>query len=93
MPQFTDEAMDINRELLELLKETADRKGATSAQISLAWMLCKKPWIVPIPGTRKEHRLIENAGAAAVKLTQEEVAALDEALDKVPMSAVFGQNK
>lgn len=90
MPQFTDEAMDINRELLELLKETADRKGATSAQISLAWMLCKKPWIVPIPGTRKEHRLIENAGAAAVKLTQEEVAALDEALDKVPMSAVFG---
>ena len=93
MPQFTDEEMDINRELLELLKETADRKGATSAQISLAWMLCKKPWIVPIPGTRKEHRLIENAGAAAVKLTQEEVAALDEALDKVPMSAVFGQNK
>ena len=93
MPQFTDEAMDINRELLELLKETADRKGATSAQISLAWMLCKKPWIVPIPGTRKEHRLIENAGAAAVKLTQEEVAALDEALGKVPMSAVFGQNK
>lgn len=93
MPQFTDEEMDINRELLELLKETADRKGATSAQISLAWMLCKKPWIVPIPGTRKEHRFIENAGAAAVKLTQEEVAALDEALDKVPMSAVFGQNK
>ena len=64
MPQFTDEAMEQKQELLNLLYHMAEMKGATPAQISLAWMLCKKPWIVPIPGTRKRERLLENAGAA-----------------------------
>lgn len=90
MPQFTDEAIDQNRKLLELLHGMAKEKHATPAQISLAWMLCKKPWIVPIPGTRKAQRMQENAGAAEVILTAEEVKALDEALDHMEMSAVFG---
>lgn len=90
MPQFTPEAADQNRELLALLRRIAEEKNATPAQISLAWMLCKKPWIVPIPGTRKLERLKENAGAADVLLTADEVAALDKTLDAIPMSAVFG---
>ena len=90
MPQFTPEAADQNRELLALLRRIAEEKNATPAQISLAWMLCKKPWIVPIPGTRKLERLKENAGAADVLLTADEVAALDKTLDTIPMSAVFG---
>lgn len=90
MPQFTGEAIEQNRELLELLHTMADRRNAIPAQISLAWMLCKKPWIVPIPGSRKLERLKENAGAADVELTVEEVANLDEALSHMKMSAVFG---
>ena len=90
MPQFAPEAEEQNRALLELLKRTAEEKNATPAQISLAWMLCKKPYIVPIPGTRKLRRLEENAGAADVLLTQREVAALDQALDAMTMSGVFG---
>ncbi|MFQ6841699.1 MAG: aldo/keto reductase, partial [Agathobaculum sp.] len=90
MPQFTPEAADQNRELLALLHRIAEEQNATPAQISLAWMLCKKPWIVPIPGTRKLERLKENAGAADVILTADEVAALDKTLDAIPMSAVFG---
>lgn len=93
MPQFTAEAFDENEKLLALLRETAEKKEATSGQISLAWMLCKKPWIVPIPGTRKDERLKENAGAAEVTLSATEIAALDEALDKMPMSAVFGGSR
>lgn len=90
MPQFTPEAADQNRALLELLRDLAERKHATPAQISLAWMLCKKPYIVPIPGSRKVDRMRENAGAAEVVLSPEEVAAMDKALDTIPMSAVFG---
>jgi aryl-alcohol dehydrogenase-like predicted oxidoreductase len=90
MPQFTDEAMEQNQVLLELLYTLAEAKNATSAQISLAWMLCKKSWIVPIPGTRKVERMIENAGSAAVMLTADEVAKIDNALDTMQMSAVFG---
>ena len=93
MPQFTAEAFDKNAELIRYLKETADRKNATPAQISLAWMLAKKPWIVPTPGTRKYGRLIENAQAADVELTDEEVKAIDQMLDTVPMSGVFGGSK
>ncbi len=93
MPQFTDEAAERNRELLQLLSDLAEAKNATSAQISMAWMLCKKPWIVPIPGTRKEERMIENAGAADIKLSEREVKKLDEALDRIPMSGVFGVTK
>lgn len=90
MPQFTDEAMDQNRKLLELLAHLAVEHRATPAQISLAWMLCKRPWIVPIPGTRKVDRMAENAGAAQVVLSHDQVRALDQALDGMELSAVFG---
>ena len=93
MPQFSADSYEKNRALLDLLHETADRKNATPGQISMAWMMCKTPWIVPIPGTRKLERLKENAGAAAISLTAEEVAALDRALDEIPMSEVFGETK
>lgn len=95
MPQFTAGAMEQNRELLALLHRLAEEKSATPAQISLAWMLCKKPCIVPIPGTRKIDRMRENASAADVLLTAAEVQSLDAALDGMEMSDVFGgtQNK
>lgn len=90
MPQYQPDNIERNHELLELLRHTAEEKGATSAQISLAWMLSKKPFIVPIPGTRKPERLTENLGAADVELSAAEVAALDAALDRIPMSEVYG---
>ena len=90
MPQFTPEAAEENRELLQTLRNLAKEKHATPAQISLSWMLCKKPYIVPIPGSRKEERMRENAGAAEVLLSPEEVETVDKALDTIPMSAVFG---
>lgn len=90
MPQYQPENIERNRELLELLKNAAGEKNATPAQISLAWMLCKKPYMVPIPGTRKPERLTENLGAAEVELTAAEVAVLDAALDRIPMSEVYG---
>ena len=90
MPQFTAEAMDQNQKLLALLQDMAREKNATPAQLSLAWMLCKKPWFVPIPGTRKLGRLQENAGAADVVLTASEVSELDNILNTIPMSEVFG---
>lgn len=93
MPQFTEEAAEQNRQLLQMLADLAAQKNATPAQISLAWMLCKKPWIVPIPGTRRPERMRENAGAADIQLTADEVAALDRALDTIPMSAVFGGSR
>lgn len=93
MPQFTDRGIDKNQALLKLLYETAKEKHATPAQISLAWMLCKKPYIVPIPGTRKLDRLKENAGSAQVILTEAEVKALDDALDSMEMSDIFGGTK
>lgn len=93
MPQFSSEGIDQNRTFLELLHHTAQAKGATPAQISLAWMLCKKPYMVPIPGTRKIGRLQENAGAADIILTDDEVTALDNALDSMKMSTVFGGSK
>lgn len=90
MPQFTDEGIDKNQKLLELLHRIAEEKGATETQISLAWMMCKKPWIVPIPGTRKNDRLVENAGSAEIQLTEDDIVKLDEALDNMEMSEVFG---
>lgn len=90
MPQFTTEGIDKNASLLALLQGMAEEKQATPAQISLAWMLCKKPYIVPIPGTRKLNRLEENAGASEILLTKEEVEALDQALSSMEMSDVFG---
>lgn len=91
MPQFTDEGVERNQTLLKLLHNMAERKKATPAQISLAWMLCKKPWIVPIPGTRRPERMKENADSADIGLTTAEIQSLDEALDSMEMSAVFGE--
>lgn len=93
MPQFSAEGIDKNQELLALLNGIAEKKNATSAQISLAWMISKKPWIVPIPGSRKSERMKENAEAADIILTEAEVASMDEALNAVPMSEVFGGTK
>lgn len=93
MPQFTPEGLERNRELLELLHRLAEEKQAAPAQISLAWMLCKKPYMVPIPGTRKPDRMRENAGAADIPLTAAEVQKLDAALDGMEMSDVFGGTK
>ncbi len=93
MPQFAPEAEEQNRELLHLLHQMAEEKNATPAQISLAWMLCKKPYIVPIPGTRKTDRLKENGAASEISLSAAEVDALDQALDSMEMSEVFGGTK
>ncbi len=93
MPQFSAEGIDQNRALLDLLHRMAEEKDATPAQISLAWMLCKKPYLVPIPGTRRLERLRENAGAADVELSAQEVETLDTALDAMEMSEVFGGSR
>mgnify|MGYP000518091696 FL=1 len=92
MPQFSVEAMEKNRYLLTFLRDIAEEKNVSSGQIALAWMLSKKPYIAAIPGTRKHARLAENAGAADVLLTSGEIAAIDERLNTIPMSGVFGVN-
>ncbi|GAK49570.1 aldo/keto reductase [Candidatus Moduliflexus flocculans] len=79
-PRFTPEAIRANRVVVELLEQIAGKKGATPAQIALAWLLAQKPWIVPIPGSRKLERLDENIGAAAVKLTAENLREIREAM-------------
>lgn len=90
MPQFQSQAFEENAELFRLLSLIAAQKRASPAQVALAWMLCKKPYIVPIPGSRKIYRLYENAKSADILLTESEVCELDRALDVVGMSAVFG---
>ena len=79
LPRFTAEAMEKNQALVDLLKHIADQKGATPAQIALAWLLASKPWIVPIPGTTKLHRLEENLGAVNVELTAADFAGIESA--------------
>jgi aryl-alcohol dehydrogenase-like predicted oxidoreductase len=81
MGRFSPEVMQKNQALLDLLKEIADSKNATSAQIVLAWELAQKPWIVPIPGTTKMHRLEENLGGADIELSPEELKNINAALD------------
>lgn len=81
MGRFSPEVMQKNQVLLDLLKEIADGKNATSAQIVLAWELAQKPWIVPIPGTTKMHRLEENLGGADIELSPEELKGINAALD------------
>lgn len=93
MPQFRKESFDQNRKLFAYILHLADAHHATPSQISLAWMLGKKPWIVPIPGTRHLARLKENAGASDITLSQEEIANIDSTLDSMPMSEVFGGSK
>jgi len=83
VPRFTPQARKANRALVDLLGQIAARKKATSAQIALAWLLAQKPWIVPIPGTTKLHRLEENVGAAAVELAPDDVSEIEGALAKI----------
>ena len=90
MPQYRPESFEKNRTLFSLLEQLADEYRATASQISLAWMMNKRPAIVPIPGTRLLYRLKENIGAADIHLTDEEVKAIDTALDAMEMSEVFG---
>jgi aryl-alcohol dehydrogenase-like predicted oxidoreductase len=90
MPQFTPEALKKNQDLIELLEEIANNHNATPAQISLAWMINKKPYIVPIPGSRHLNRIKDNFEAAQIKMSEDEIKQIDEALDAVPMSDVFG---
>ncbi|MBB2698084.1 aldo/keto reductase [Rhizobium phaseoli] len=80
VPRFSQEARKANQALVDLLAKIAARKKATSAQVALAWLLTQKPWIVPIPGTTKLHRLEENIGAAEVELTADDLASIESAL-------------
>ncbi|RVO69950.1 aldo/keto reductase [Sinorhizobium medicae] len=83
LPRFTPEAMEKNQALVDLIRRVGEDKKATPAQIALAWLLAQKPWIVPIPGTTKLHRLEENLAAADVELTPADLAELDEAAAKI----------
>jgi aryl-alcohol dehydrogenase-like predicted oxidoreductase len=83
IPRFTPEAREANQALVDLLGAIAAKKGATPAQIALAWLLAQKPWIVPIPGTTKLHRLEENIGAVALELTAGDLAEIEGAAAKV----------
>jgi aryl-alcohol dehydrogenase-like predicted oxidoreductase len=83
VPRFTPEARKANQALVDLLGRVAERKKATPAQIALAWLLARKPWIVPIPGTTKLHRLEENIRAAAIELTPDDLREIDSAASKI----------
>src|SRR5438874_1406297 len=83
LPRFTPEARKTNQALVDLLGEIAKRKKATPAQIALAWLLAQKPWIVPIPGTTKLHRLEENIGAAAIELTPDDLREIKTAASEI----------
>lgn len=83
LPRFTPEAMEKNQALVDLLKSIANEKGGTPAQIALAWLLAQKPWIVPIPGTTKLHRLEENLASADVELTTAELARIAQAASEI----------
>ncbi len=83
VPRFTPEARKANQALVEVLGQLADRKRVTRAQIALAWLLAQKPWIVPIPGTTKLHRLEENVGAAGVELTLDDLRDIERAVSQI----------
>src|SRR6266516_4063744 len=83
LPRFTPEALKANQALIDLLGKIGQRKKATPAQIALAWLLAQKPWIVPIPGTTKLHRLDENIGAVAVELTPDDLREIESAASKI----------
>jgi aryl-alcohol dehydrogenase-like predicted oxidoreductase len=83
MPRFTPEARIANRVVIDLLARIGEQKGATPAQIALAWLLAQKPWIVPIPGSRKLERLDENIGALAVKLTSDDLREIESAFSTI----------
>jgi len=97
VPRLTPEARKANQALVDLLTNVAERKKATPAQIALAWLLAQKPWIVPIPGTTKLHRLEENLGAASVELTPDDLREIDSASSKIkveggPVAGKTGAN-
>jgi aryl-alcohol dehydrogenase-like predicted oxidoreductase len=83
LPRFTPEAMEKNQALVDLLQRIAREKNATPAQIALAWLLARKPWIVPIPGTTKLHRLEENLGAANIQITADDLAEIQRAAAEI----------
>ena len=83
LPRFTPEGRKANQTLVDTLRQLAERKGVTPAQIALAWLLAQKPWIVPIPGTTKVHRLEENLAAADVQLTREELRDIDSTVSRI----------
>jgi aryl-alcohol dehydrogenase-like predicted oxidoreductase len=83
LPRFTPEARQANQALVDLLAEIGSRKNASPAQIALAWSLAQKPWISPIPGTTKLHRLEENIGAEGVELTAEDLRQIESAASKI----------
>jgi aryl-alcohol dehydrogenase-like predicted oxidoreductase len=83
IPRFTPEARQANQELVDLLGTIAARKGATTAQVAIAWLLAQQPWIVPIPGTRKLHRLEENIGAVDVALTSDDLREIESATSAI----------
>ncbi|MEH1824560.1 MAG: aldo/keto reductase [Nostoc sp.] len=83
LPRFTPEALKVNQALINLLGSIAEQKQATPAQIAIAWLLAQKPWIVPIPGTTKLHRLDENIGAVSVELTPDDLRDIDDAASKI----------
>lgn len=83
LPRFTEDARAVNQKLLDIINAFAEKKNATPAQIALAWVLAQKPWIVPIPGTTKLHRLTENIGAVSIEFTREELQQLTEASSNI----------
>ena len=85
LPRFTPDALKANQGIVDLLGNIAKAKNATPAQIALAWLLVQKPWIVPIPGTTKVHRLDENLGALNVELTPGDLREIDEAASKIQL--------
>lgn len=89
MPQYTEEGREKGRAVLRILETMAKEKQATPAQISLAWMLCQKPWIVPIPGSRRVARLEENRASSEIEISTEEIRKINEALDQMHL-LVFG---
>lgn len=82
-PRFTQEAIRANRVVVDVLERIGAEKGATPAQIALAWLLAQKPWIVPIPGSRKLNRLDENLGSVNIELTSDDLTALDNAMSEI----------
>ena len=87
-PRFSPQAREANQAVVDLLKQIAEKKGGTPAQIALAWLLAQKPWIVPIPGTTKLHRLEENLGSVDIQLTEEDLRNIDVAVSKIEIQGL-----
>jgi aryl-alcohol dehydrogenase-like predicted oxidoreductase len=85
VPRFSAESREANQALVDLVRDIAERKSVTAAQIALAWLLAQRPWVVPIPGTTKLHRVEENIAAAGVELTQEELDEIDHQASKITL--------